>query len=340
VPDSSPTEEKFVWQTLQNWAEEQKKLHDTNAITSQQVECFDYDLLMNIVMNSSASVSDFELFCFILRWCHANDFDLTPFVPYIDFGKFNVAQLRLAVDNGIPLALAFNALNKSKLLKPEWLHLFSLNVSFIIILSNSTQEGEGRWKFYYRAQRQDFHFYILRTVLQDLRKKFIVIKFPDDTVIGLYVGKRITAALENDVAFQVTAFYFALGKAKKIVLTQGYRVETYKMIVQDELIQLYQGEKANSFIWIGKKDLLGNDDIQISIDLNRFDTRLLPERGPIRKMRFSEIEIFVQDTTWKEELVVSDPDELLAFGMQCTLCLLTRYRRPRRTDGARCAASH
>ncbi len=166
-------------------------------------------MLLNTLEEHPVGISDFEMLRFVVLWCHRNSADVKEFIEYIDFSRFSLEERKFALDNGVPFDVAFNALNKSTLLSKASLQHFNLQVLHCFLLT--LQFASERWKFYYRASYNKFRFSRLTKALESVNKKLILLKFDDNSIVSLFIGKKMQMEQETAAEFQVSAFFFGHG---------------------------------------------------------------------------------------------------------------------------------
>lgn len=122
---------KSIWRRLKEQAEQIQQIMTTSAIQTSDCDMFTEDLLHRVLLQRRVDISDYELFKLLIKWCEREQKKLLDYIDYVDFGRFTPEELSYAIVLGIPRPILFNALNKSKLLSPQQLCNFLMEVFFL-----------------------------------------------------------------------------------------------------------------------------------------------------------------------------------------------------------------
>ena len=295
-----------VWKKMEHIAKEKKQeLSEKVAISNLATDttpAVSEEFIWSLVQDEKTNLSEFELFCFVRRWCASQPYSdeelvdkLQQFSEHINFGKFTVDQQVTAIDVGIPKHIVTNALNKSKLLSTDMLHQFSLNAPHC------------GWRFYFRSSSANFDWqHLLRAVMRQ-PESMVIFKFSDGMTAALHFLSQLQTGLNPITAGSIVSYFFSthFGFSCRHVLGPQYRLD-----LSDELLQLDRGTKGTSFFWIKQGETLPG---QISIDVR--NTFKVDKTHPlITKKWFQCVEVFVKSDSHKptyfDSYIADQPEEL------------------------------
>jgi RNA dependent RNA polymerase len=323
-------EAKFVWQRLEfaanYFVEEQLKVgnSETEAGTTHN-ESFealfpesshDKDFLFDLLGRNHLGMSEFTKFCLIMK-NHEGEFFASTFASLVDFSSFNAEERGFAIQKyGVPAAVFQHPLR-----------FFSRILRFRTkFFEKHLLEGHDPWKPYWRAESDESFVSIPSLIAHALRKNtdaLMILQLPDSVVLLLRFS-RDTMALEqrdkfltqNDINgcsgqklrgfLSVKAIFISghFGYVEKYALED----KAYKMdLSQLTGLQLYREKIQNTFVHLKILQSHSKDckevevpNLQVSIDLNRFNRRWLSgtRRHPlVRKSPVFDIELFVSNKT-------------------------------------------
>ena len=295
-----------VWKKMEQIAKEKKRelseklaksnlATDTNPAVSEQ-------FIWSLIHDEKTIMSEFELFCFVQRWCSSQLYSdeelvnkLQQFSEHINFGEFTVDQQVRAIDVGIPKEIVTNALNKSKLLSTDMLHQFSLNAPHC------------GWRFYFHSSSANFDWQHLLRAVTSQPESMVIFKFSDGMTAALHFLGQFQTGLNPITPGSIVAYFFStlFGFSRRHVLGPQYRLD-----LSDELLQLDRGTKGTSFFYIKQGEILPGI---ISIDIR--NTFKVDKTHPlITKKCFQCVEVFVKSDnhkpTYLDSYTPDQPDEL------------------------------
>ena len=295
-----------VWKRMEHIAaEKRRELSEKLAICNLATDtspAVSEEFIWSLVQDEKTNLSEFELFCFVWRWCSSQPYSdeelvdkLQQFSEHINFGKFTVDQQVKAIDVGIPKQIVTNALNKSKLLSTDMLHQFSLNAPHC------------GWRFYFCSSSANFDWQHLLRAITRQPESMVIFKFSDGMTAALHFLSQLQTGLNPITAGSIVTYFFSthFGFSRRHVLGPQYWLD-----LSDELLQLDRGTKGTSFFWIKQGDTLPG---QISIDVR--NTFKVGQTHPlITKKCFQCVEVFVKSDSHKptyfDSYVADQPDEL------------------------------
>ncbi|XP_028415349.1 uncharacterized protein LOC114538372 [Dendronephthya gigantea] len=254
--------------------------------------------LKNILSNELISVSDYQLFRFLCKWADLeHDEESESQVSQIakeciDFTTFSLPQLRRA-------QIDCPSLGKHVLLNP-FIRSSILSESDWQVLISQLSDQHSRYSLVLRACAEEFPWDILNNILTSGLAKILVFKFLIGSVewvcvlnIPQQLQSRDTLEVDESEHILPRAFLFIHQEnpiSERLILDS-----TYSFLLENQRLQIYQGTKTRTFISFNIND--ANDLSVVSVDLNRFDTRLSRKFGGIRvrKEAFVELEVYCLD---------------------------------------------
>ena len=287
-----------VWKKMEQAAVKEKRKLGESIVHDCNPGAVIEDLVWSLLQDEQLNMSEFQLFKFVKQWCYSQQWSndealekLLAFSDYINFSKFTVEQQIAAMEVGIPREIVTNALNKSQLLTQSMRAHFSLD---------SPHCG---WKFYFRFDSTIFEGHHLLRALQRYPETMVTFQLPNTVKVTLHFLTEIQHGKTILNAGSVVAYFFSphFDLSQRCVLGPEYTIE-----LDNEMLQLYRGEKQATFVKLAFEDKnkysRGQSDEtvydQMSVDLTRFKQDILTKlkHPKVRKENFHCIEVFVKST--------------------------------------------
>ena len=290
----------YVWEKMEKRAKEVKEKLIKDIVLKGDLDATSEDFLWSLLQYKVPILSDFQLFQLIQRWCSHQSFSgdenrqkLLEFTKHINFGEFTVDQQVEAIDAGIPLETVTNALNKSTLLPPALLEKFLLD------------DPHRNWRFYFHSTSAEFNWKHLLRGLQCHSESMVVIKLREEVTFVLHFLSPPKLG-ETDVGGGSVVAYFSSGHFN--LNLQCVLGSEFKLILNEETLQLFRGKKTATFIWFSSEQpARGHGKHQdtlfdrISVDLTRFKRNVFQTNGhpKVNKQSFMRIEVFVKTSKFQ-----------------------------------------
>ncbi|RHZ52425.1 hypothetical protein Glove_461g59 [Diversispora epigaea] len=249
----------------------------------------DRDELCAFLEEDGNEATDYEIMCFLFRWCRANNEDLKEFLYFLDFSAFNTHEKLLALATGeVPRHLLFNALHMSRILKPEQISHFNLG------------EANHHWKLFHMENEITFSTNFVSDLAKaaaNFRRIFIALEFNHELTICIFLHGKFEPDLENDAEGKIVVYGFTQSgqiKDKKFCLAN------YKLFYNETHFQVYVSHKRNTFVWIGNpkklemrvvslNELNVKSSISVAIDKLNYQTSRVTSKIQKRMIVGSEI---------------------------------------------------
>ena len=294
---SIATNQGRIWNQLLCAAlEKKKKLKQGLFSKDSCVPALAEEFVTNLMQDSHTDVTGYRLFRFALSWCMGQGYSedealqkLCSLSDTIHFGQFSLDQQVEAIDCGIPTSLITNALNKSKILSPRMLQSFQLNTP------------HSHWRFYLRADQEDFNWAHMLRALQNYQESFIVLKLQNGVCVVVHFMNHLVCGEKRKFTAGTASSYLFSGKFDY----HGHHIlgQEYSYDLSTEILQIYRGEKSRSFLWLGQPKPKSDEDPQygdelvgISVDLTQFRQDILRamHHPIVNKQSFTLMEVFVK----------------------------------------------
>ena len=297
--DSSSKAPIHVWEKMEKQAKEMKQALSKDIVQRENASTMSEEFILNLLENKVPNLSEFQLLQLIQNWCshHSSSNDkyhqkLLEFSRQINFGEFTVDQQVIAVDYGIPLKTVTNALNTSKLLPKTMLEKFLLD------------DPHHTWRFYFNSISAEFNWKHLLRGLQSHPESMVIIKLRDEVTFVLHFLSPPHIG-ETDLNSGSVVAYFSSNHFNLDL--QCVLGSDFKLILNEETLQLFRGKKTATFIWLsseqpvkqqGRRSIDSDSTLfdRISVDLTRFKRNVLQtdQHPKVNKQSFLSIEMFVK----------------------------------------------
>lgn len=321
VEDNSQSQENgsadthvHVWEKMERQAKEMKQALSEHIVQKENASSMSEEFVWSLLENKLPNLSEFQLLQLIQNWCscYSSSEDkchqkLLDFTRHISFGEFTVDQQVVAIDYGIPLRTVTNALNTSKLLPRTLLEKFLLD------------DPHRSWRFYFNSSSTEFNWKHLLRGLQSHPESMVIIKLQDEVTFVLHFLSPPQIG-ETDLNSGAVVAYFSSNHFNLDL--QCILGSNFKLILNEETLQLFRGNKRATFIWFsseqpastkqqGRQRPESNTNRQsqdsdtlfdrISVDLTRFKRNVLQTDGHprVNKQSFLNIEMFVKSRNFQ-----------------------------------------
>jgi len=307
-PDSGP----FVLDVLHD--EATKLVHRNIAqARSNVLEGFEFDALELLLNRDDVAMSEFELIAMMQRWCRRNDAHLEDFLDFFDLNVLTAEEKEWVLQQVPPAreipAVVLNAVSYSNLLTKDAARRFQLDYHSI------------HWKCVYDSLLRDRLGTLLDTiskVMDTFHRKLIVLRVDERLVVAIYVPRKIETANDClvDDAVRVFAFPNTQGTETQSRVALPTKM-TYRLYCDERTFQLFQDQRANTWIYLGRApsddssyrsienagdrrrqrqatvEAGTNFDVQVSIALDKFSRNLQRHVGRVNRNAISAAEIYV-----------------------------------------------
>ena len=295
---SSAEAHMHVWEKMEMRAKEMKQALSEDIVQREYASTMCEEFIWSLLENKVPNLSEFQLLQLTKNWCsHHSSSDeecpqkLLEFARQINFGEFTIDQQVVAIDCGIPLKMVTNALNTSKLLPKTMLEKFLLD------------DPHRSWRFYFNSTSAEFNWKHLLRGLQGHPESMVIIKLRDEVTLVLHFLSPPQIGETDLNSGSVVAYFSSNHFNLELQCVLG---SNFKLILNEETLQLFRGKKTATFIWLSSeqpprqqgRQRLDSDTLfdRISVDLTRFKRNVLQTDGhpKVNKQSFVSIEMFVK----------------------------------------------
>lgn len=241
-PPKAIFETPFILDILHNAAKEFIAMQQNR---SQSCDGLSFDAVQLLMCRDDIAMSEFEAVQLAYRWCMKNDAVFPDFLDCFDFNQLNdnekawtISQLPESVQ--FP-SLILNSLVSSRLLSEMEIRPFKLNYPNLHWkrVFDSGQDRLGRF------------FEVTAKSLELFHKKLIVMRIDERLTIAIYIPMKIETRKDFQVDNSVRLFAFPHSQGdgdfhRRVVPTK----KNYHLYSDDFGIQLYEGQRANTWVYI------------------------------------------------------------------------------------------
>jgi len=225
--------------------------HGKNFIQNRQqsehiLEGYTFDALELLLAKDNMAMSEFEAFKLAYRWCIQNDRHIATLLHYFDFAMMGQEEKSWVVGLLPPTldfpALVMNGLLQSSLVTGPELQPFKLNYPGM------------RWKRFYSSAEHRLGLLLdsLGRSLSLFHKKLVLLRVDERLTVGIYMPQKAEATNETVVDDQVRllAFTHSQDGSNRHRLAVPTK-KNYRLYYDNVSLQLYETQRANSWVYIG-----------------------------------------------------------------------------------------
>ncbi|KAL4784135.1 RNA dependent RNA polymerase-domain-containing protein [Aspergillus varians] len=308
-PLKDEVKDSFVLNILHREAEKESQ---QRVAARSSWESFDSREVIETILCQPRSCSEFHMMRLVYEWCRrTREAEFGELLPYFNLDALTVEQQHwllqeLPATTGLP-ELVMNALVSSDILQPYELRPFHFD------------HPGMRWKRIFSTENRLANlFEALEKSFPQFHRKLLVLRIHERFSIAVYIPQPLIMDEEALVGTSVRVFAFPhtqhQGNAsERIHITSG----EYRLHFNHTTLQLYNRQRGNTFIWIGRP---GNNDSSFrrvkgtanrarqrhqtlvegvnhdwvaSIALDRFSQNIRTQIGAVRRQGIAAAELYV-----------------------------------------------
>ncbi|KAK4442628.1 RNA dependent RNA polymerase-domain-containing protein [Podospora aff. communis PSN243] len=312
-PKPAPESPPFILDELHKAAEIAIKNWQW-ASASEPVDCGDYSLgtLEVLLSRDDSLVSEFELIQLAWRWCRANNAVFENFIRFFDFNLLSAEQKQWVLSQ-LPSTVEYPMLIQNALCQSDLLQVSELE--------DSKLHYPGiRWKRFFSSSEGRIGGFMeaASKALELFHRKLIVFRADERLTFAMYVPRKLEKARDSKVDDNVRLFAFPHSQgqesASRLILPTKLN---YHLYYDDNTFQLYEGQRANSWVFITRgasddssyRNIEGvrdrrqarqatldngtNFDFRTSVALDKFSKRLQTHIGRVRRNGVLAAEVYI-----------------------------------------------
>ncbi|KAJ8087712.1 hypothetical protein PM082_006548 [Marasmius tenuissimus] len=245
-------------------------------------------LLLNLLQSHQNSVSEYELFTLAWSFTRKYRIPLDPFLAHFDFSAFTAQQKHailsvLGTDLSIKVdeRVVWNSLFRSDILSQRELYQRCLDHPFKMQRLYSS-----------KANGMTTFFEYLRMATQDYTRKVLILKTDDRFSVGIFMRGDIPWDEDPVVGPNVVVCSF-LPQTTDALSTYRPCTVDYRLHCGDNVLQLYDKLRANTFVFLTKPPKASGAELTTSIALQKFSARVQKQLGRLNRQPVVGIEIHV-----------------------------------------------
>jgi len=268
-PDMPQGAGTFILDQLHEAAKVLVERNRSRAATSMaSLDGYTFDALELLLCREDMALSELELIQLTRKWCLKNEASLEDFVYFFDFNQLTAEQkawvlAQLPITEEYP-SLVQNALCQSDILQEEELLQFKLHYPGL------------HWKKFFSSTRDRLAVFLdtASKAMELFHRKLIVLQVDERLTIAIYIPQKTDSS--RDCRIDNTARLFAFPHSRGNETASRLSLPTkvnYRVYCDSNVFQLFEGQRANSWVFIGRG---GSDDSSyrnITIQRNRRKAR-------------------------------------------------------------------
>ncbi|KAJ7472913.1 RNA-directed RNA polymerase [Mycena galericulata] len=247
-------------------------------------------LLASLLQSGQNSLSEYELFTLAFSFSRKIRMpreEFLSYLGYIDFGALTTAQ-KHAVAHTLDLndqyqdyPFIWNSLIRSDILTPRDLYQRCLNQPFALQrLYSSKTNGLSTF------------FYYLRMATNDFTRKLLILKTDDRFSVGIFMRGELPWDEDPEVNANVVVCSF-LGRTSSNFSPYKPCTSGYRLHCSDTNFQLYDKNRANTFIFMTRPPVASGAELAVSIALQKISGSVQRQVGRVNRTPVTAIELHV-----------------------------------------------
>ncbi|KAH9888525.1 RNA dependent RNA polymerase-domain-containing protein [Cubamyces lactineus] len=285
-PPEDPTD-PFILDLLRESA---KAFYDefiqTVAASEQVIDTIDAEeVLVGLLTSEKLAISEFELITMAARFADSHHLDIREHLGHVDFSALTTAE-KYAISYKLGLTpekdpYVWNSLIRSEILQPRDLEDRKLGGPLRLQrLYTSSQQGRAAF------------FEYLRLAVANFTRRMLILRTDDRFSVGVFLRGEIAWDDDAEVNQNVVVCSF-MPKASGLMSTYWQGTRGYQLYCGDSVMQLFDKQRANSFIFVTRPPPRSGVDIVTSIALNKISQRVQQQCGRVLRNPVLDIEIHV-----------------------------------------------
>ncbi|RDX43226.1 RdRP-domain-containing protein [Lentinus brumalis] len=231
------------------------------------------------------AVSEYELAMMAVRLAEKHQLDIRRHLGHVDFSAFSTAE-KHAFSFHLGLTpqtdpYVWNSLMRSEILQPRDLEDRKLGGPLRLQkLYCSSQQGRAAF------------FEYLREATENFERRLLIMKTDDRFSVGVFLRGPIAWDSDAEIDQNVVVCSF-MPKASSLMSTYWQGTRGYRLYCGDNVLQLFDKQRANSFIFMTRPPAASGADLVTSIALNKISQRVQQQCGRVYRSPVVTLEIHV-----------------------------------------------
>ncbi|KAI0333202.1 RdRP-domain-containing protein [Cubamyces sp. BRFM 1775] len=243
------------------------------------------EMLVGLLTSEKLAISEYELITMAARFADNHGLDIREHLGHVDFSALTTAE-KDAISYKLGLTpekdpYVWNSLIRSEILQERDLEDRKLGGPLRLQkLYTSSQQGRAAF------------FEYLRVALVNFTRRMLIIRTDDRFSVGVFLRREIAWDDDAEVNQNVVVCSF-MPKASGLMSTYWQGTRGYRLYCGDSVMQLFDKQRANSFIFVTRPPPRSGVDIITSIALNKISQRVQQQCGRVLRNPVLDIEIHV-----------------------------------------------
>ncbi|RPD58073.1 hypothetical protein L227DRAFT_485948, partial [Lentinus tigrinus ALCF2SS1-6] len=243
------------------------------------------DLLVGLLTSDKLAVTEYELAMMAVRFAMKYKLDIHKHLGHIDFSAFSTAE-KHAFSFHLGLTpqkdpYVWNSLMRSEILQPRDLEDRKLGGPLRLQkLYSSTQQGRAAF------------FEYMREAAENYQRRLLIVKTDDRFSVGVFLRGPIAWDNDAEVDKNVVVCSF-MPKASGLMSTYWQGTRGYRLYCGENVLQLFDKKRANSFIFMTRPPAASGVDVVTSIALDKISQRVQQQCGRVFRSPVVTLEIHV-----------------------------------------------
>jgi len=224
------------------------------------------EILVKFMSTEKVAMSEYEVITMAAAFARRNGIEMRPHLSHIDFGALTSAekhaisvQLNLTPESD---PYIWNSLIRSEILKPR--DIANRNLGGPLHLQRlyvSTEQGRAAF------------FEYLREATQQYKRRLMILKTDDRFSMGIFLRGDIPWDEEPEINDNVLVCPF-MPVTSESTSTYWRGTKGYKLHCSENMFQLYDQNRANTFIFVTRPPEKSGSDIVTSVALQKISGRI------------------------------------------------------------------
>ncbi|KAH9941433.1 RNA dependent RNA polymerase-domain-containing protein [Amylocystis lapponica] len=260
------------------------------------------EVLIRFLSSEKLAVSEYETVMIAAKFARKHNIDLRPYLLHVDFGA-------LATSEKHALMMHFSSLEPERRLTPErdpyiWNSLFRSEILKPQDLEDRKLEGPLRLQRLYSSsiQGRASFFEYLREATQQYSRRLMILKvhtmhrqvsdINSDIMVHELMSRNVNFSCKPELNENVVICSF-MPTASGMMSTYRQGTKGYKLHCSENVMQLFNKQRGDSFVYVARPPPKSGVDIITSIALQKISSRVQQQCGRVWRTPVVAIEIHV-----------------------------------------------
>ncbi|KZT10828.1 RdRP-domain-containing protein [Laetiporus sulphureus 93-53] len=247
------------------------------------------EVLARFLSTEKTALSECEVVTMAAAFARRNGISLRPYLCHIDFGALATSE-----KHALSLQLGLTPEHDPYIWNSRFISLIRSEILRSRDLSTRDLGGPLRLQKLYSSSEQGraAFFEYLKDATQQYNRRLMILKTDDRFSVGIFLRGPIPWDEEPEINDNVLVCPF-MPIASEVSSTYWRGTKGYRLHCSDNLMQLYDQQRGNTFIFVNRPPIKSDVDIVTSIALQKISGRVQKQCGRIYRTPVVAIEIHV-----------------------------------------------